>query len=105
MTDGATRLCELVKAHQKDDSGTPYSIYGDFPEENLCWTHNNVALDPTDLYDHYTSRDPAKFWTSGQWMTEKPGGSDVGNTETIAKPVPDDKLMYTLHGIKVRAVR
>lgn len=54
-----------------------------------------------DLYNHLTSRDPAKFWTSGQWMTEKPGGSDVGNTETIARPVPGDKLMYTLHGIKV----
>lgn len=25
-----------------------------------------------------TSRDPEKFWTSGQWMTEKRGGSDVG---------------------------
>ena len=29
-----------------------------------------------------TSRDPAKFWTSGQWMTETTGGSDVGRTET-----------------------
>ena len=25
-----------------------------------------------------TSRDPARFWTSGQWMTEAIGGSDVG---------------------------
>ena len=25
-----------------------------------------------------TSRDPEKFWTSGQWMTERKGGSDVG---------------------------
>jgi acyl-CoA dehydrogenase len=25
-----------------------------------------------------TSRDPAQFWTSGQWMTETTGGSDVG---------------------------
>lgn len=24
------------------------------------------------------SRDPSDFWTSGQWMTERPGGSDVG---------------------------
>ena len=29
-------------------------------------------------YTHLTSRDPAEFWTSGQWMTEKGGGSDVG---------------------------
>ena len=32
-----------------------------------------------------TSRDPARFWTSGQWMTEAQGGSDVGLTETIAR--------------------
>ena len=34
---------------------------------------------------HLTSRDPAQFWTSGQWMTESTGGSDVGLTETTAK--------------------
>jgi acyl-CoA dehydrogenase len=37
-----------------------------------------------------TSRDPERFWTSGQWMTETAGGSDVGGTETIAQPGPDD---------------
>jgi len=36
-------------------------------------------------------------------MTEKPGGSDVGNTETIARPVSEDPLMYRLHGIKASA--
>jgi len=34
---------------------------------------------------HLTSRDPAAFWTSGQWMTETTGGSDVGNSETAAR--------------------
>src|SRR6266852_3565460 len=38
---------------------------------------------------HLTSRDPKEFWTSGQWMTELTGGSDVGQSETIAKPDPD----------------
>lgn len=33
---------------------------------------------------HLTSRDPDQFWTSGQWMTESTGGSDVGQTETKA---------------------
>lgn len=33
---------------------------------------------------HLTSRDPATFWTSGQWMTESTGGSDVGLSETVA---------------------
>lgn len=32
-----------------------------------------------------SSRDPQKAWTSGQWMTELTGGSDVGLTETIAR--------------------
>lgn len=31
-----------------------------------------------------TSRDAATLWTSGQWMTETSGGSDVGGTETRA---------------------
>ncbi|ACY14399.1 acyl-CoA dehydrogenase family protein [Haliangium ochraceum] len=32
-----------------------------------------------------TSRDPAQAWTSGQWMTERTGGSDVGLSETEAR--------------------
>ena len=42
------------------------------------------------------------FITSGQWMTERAGGSDVGRTETLARPVSDDKSGrgYTLHGTK-----
>src|SRR5919197_5698014 len=31
------------------------------------------------------SRDPASAWTSGQWMTERTGGSDVGRSETVAR--------------------
>jgi alkylation response protein AidB-like acyl-CoA dehydrogenase len=34
---------------------------------------------------HLTSRDCRDFWTSGQWMTEATGGSDVGLTETVAR--------------------
>lgn len=34
---------------------------------------------------HLTSRDPEQFWTSGQWMTESTGGSDVGLSETVAR--------------------
>lgn len=32
------------------------------------------------------SRDPDICWTSGQWMTELPGGSDVSQIETVARP-------------------
>lgn len=45
-----------------------------------------------------TSRDPATFWTSGQWMTETAGGSDVSNTSTVARP--DGQGGWTLHGRK-----
>jgi alkylation response protein AidB-like acyl-CoA dehydrogenase len=34
---------------------------------------------------HLTTREPADFWTAGQWMTEITGGSDVGLSETVAK--------------------
>lgn len=38
---------------------------------------------------HLLSRDPASFWTSGQWMTESTGGSDVGTSETVARQDSD----------------
>ena len=37
-----------------------------------------------------TSRDPVRFWTSGQWMTEAIGGSDVGLAETLARSIPGE---------------
>ncbi|HET7464734.1 MAG TPA: acyl-CoA dehydrogenase family protein [Longimicrobium sp.] len=45
-----------------------------------------------------TSRDPATFWTSGQWMTETAGGSDVGNSETVARRGDDGR--WRLYGRK-----
>ncbi|OFX22592.1 MAG: acyl-CoA dehydrogenase [Anaeromyxobacter sp. RBG_16_69_14] len=41
-----------------------------------------------------TSRDPASVWTSGQWMTERTGGSDVGRAETVARRTPDGWRLY-----------
>jgi acyl-CoA dehydrogenase len=45
-----------------------------------------------------TSRDPAAFWTSGQWMTETTGGSDVARTETEARQDADGT--WKLYGRK-----
>lgn len=39
-----------------------------------------------DVYKRLIAREDA--WTSGQWMTERPGGSDVQNSETWAKYAP-----------------
>jgi len=34
---------------------------------------------------HLLTRNAEEFWTSGQWMTELTGGSDVGLSETVAR--------------------
>nr|XP_009944056.1 PREDICTED: isobutyryl-CoA dehydrogenase, mitochondrial-like [Opisthocomus hoazin] len=71
MTDGAAKVIESL--------GTPASL--------------------KSAFDRLTSRDPKKFWTSGQWMTERRGGSDVANgTETVARKQPDGT--YHLYGFK-----
>jgi putative acyl-CoA dehydrogenase len=69
MTDGAARFLE---------------VYGD------------ESTRP--LFGHLTSRDPNRFWTSGQWMTERTGGSDVGTTSTVARHQAGDE--YRLYGSK-----
>lgn len=75
MTDGAARTIEVL---------------------GLRGCLNSILQ---DAYDHLTSRDPKAFWTSGQWMTERKGGSDVANgTETIA--IPQEDGTYKLHGYK-----
>jgi alkylation response protein AidB-like acyl-CoA dehydrogenase len=47
---------------------------------------------------HLLARNPKEFWTSGQWMTEQTGGSDVGLSETIARH--DDEGVWRLYGRK-----
>lgn len=47
---------------------------------------------------HFISRDLHHFWLSGQWMTENAGGSDVGQTETIARQ--DAEGQWRLYGRK-----
>ncbi|KAK7952256.1 Acyl-CoA dehydrogenase [Apiospora aurea] len=71
MQDGAARLLQLQLA------GDQLS-----PIERTVFQN---AL------EHLKSRDPKRGWTSGQWMTERTGGSDVSQTETIAtySPLPD----------------
>lgn len=57
--------------------------------------------DHGDTFRNLTSRDPDLFWTSGQWMTEKRGGSDVaGGTETLAVADPNQENQYRLYGYK-----
>jgi alkylation response protein AidB-like acyl-CoA dehydrogenase len=57
-----------------------------------------LALENAELIaralPHLTSRDPATFWTSGQWMTERTGGSDVGLSQTVARKTPEGWRLY-----------
>jgi putative acyl-CoA dehydrogenase len=71
MTDGAARLLE---------------VYGD--------------EDTRPIFDRLTSRDPDRFWTSGQWMTERTGGSDVSGTISVARPSETADGCYRLYGDK-----
>lgn len=52
------------------------------------------------------SRDPSQAWISGQWMTERIGGSDVSRTETIARKADDAQLHCDaeIHSSRVDAV-
>jgi acyl-CoA dehydrogenase len=60
-------------------------------------TMKNEALVERAL-PRLTSRDPKTAWTSGQWMTERTGGSDVAIAETIARHEAGD--VYRLYGTK-----
>jgi alkylation response protein AidB-like acyl-CoA dehydrogenase len=57
-----------------------------------------LDLGNKDLIDRavprLTSRDPSVMWTSGQWMTERTGGSDVGLSETVARQVGGEWRLY-----------
>lgn len=59
------------------------------PSHNLVGTSSDVVtvyvktlgVDEAytdEAYNRLTTRQPERFWTSGQWMTERQGGSDVG---------------------------
>ncbi|KAK0635791.1 hypothetical protein B0T17DRAFT_587167 [Bombardia bombarda] len=73
MQDGAARLLQRHLSKPPQQSG------------NMDPTQRRVLQ---NAFDHLTSRDPATAWTSGQWMTERVGGSDVSQTETVATYAP-----------------
>ncbi|KAK6864999.1 hypothetical protein PG990_005565 [Apiospora arundinis] len=82
MQDGAARLLQLQLASDQLS-----------PLERTVFQN---------AFDHLNSRDPKRGWTSGQWMTERTGGSDVSKTETIATylPIPEgESLCDPIEGI------
>jgi acyl-CoA dehydrogenase len=43
------------------------------------------GVEDLEIVAKLTSRDPAVAWTSGQWMTETTGGSDLSQTASVAR--------------------
>ena len=64
-------------------------------------TRTLLNLGPDDLVDdvvpHLTSRDSETFWTSGQWRTERAGGSDLSQIETTARRDADGTWRLSGH--------
>ena len=69
--------------HPSSDVYTCPLAMTDGAARTLLTSGNQTLID--EAVPHLTSRDPERFWTSGQWMTESTGGSDVGRSETIAR--------------------
>jgi acyl-CoA dehydrogenase len=51
--------------------------------------------DESGVVSRLTTRDANEAWTSGQWMTETAGGSDVGRTGTTARRDADGSWRLT----------
>lgn len=59
----------------------------------------SLGMPVREAFVRLTSRDEQQFWTSGQWMTERRGGSDVSTgTETVARRQQDG--WFKLYGFK-----
>ncbi|KAI5810381.1 hypothetical protein BZA77DRAFT_171499 [Pyronema omphalodes] len=85
MTDGAARLLSRHLAPPK----TPPSVNLPTPAEAAHRQEQETARRVFKrAYHRLISRHPSVRWTSGQWMTERPGGSDVSRSETTAVHEP-----------------
>jgi alkylation response protein AidB-like acyl-CoA dehydrogenase len=85
MTDGAARLLSRHLA----PPNTPPSVNLPTPAETARRQEQETARRVFKrAYHRLISRHPSVRWTSGQWMTERPGGSDVSRSETTAVHEP-----------------
>jgi len=94
-----SRLHQFALVHLFAPSTDLYSCplaMTDGAARTLLASGNNSLI--LDAVPHLTSRNPEHFWTSGQWMTELAGGSDVSRSETIARK--DTKGGWRLYGRK-----
>jgi alkylation response protein AidB-like acyl-CoA dehydrogenase len=82
--------------HPSSDVYTCPLAMTDGAARTLVESKNRVLI--ARALPHLTSRDPQSFWTSGQWMTEATGGSDVGTSLTTARR--DAEGRWRLYGKK-----
>ncbi len=89
------RVHQMAMVHLLEPSMDVYSCPLAMSDGAVCAL---LDLAPASLVEravpHLTSRDPALAWTSGQWMTERTGGSDVSGTETVARRDGDGFRLY-----------
>jgi acyl-CoA dehydrogenase len=93
------RLCQFARVylfHPVTDVYTCPLAMTDGAARALLEAGNSALIERA--VSHLTSRDPATFWTSGQWMTEATGGSDVGRSESTAELSGDGR--WRLYGKK-----
>ncbi|HEX2252680.1 MAG TPA: acyl-CoA dehydrogenase family protein, partial [Thermoanaerobaculia bacterium] len=96
-----SRIHQLALAYLFTASSDIYSCplaMTDGAARTLLASGNRELIDRA--VPHLTSRDPQRFWTSGQWMTETTGGSDVGRSETVARRDGGDGDLWRLDGRK-----
>ena len=94
----AARIVQMALVHLYNPSSATYSCPVSMTDAAVRVLLDHAPVEVRDrVVPRLTSRAP-DAWTSGQWMTEKPGGSDVGRTETVARPLPDGG--YALTGVK-----
>jgi acyl-CoA dehydrogenase len=82
--------------HPSSDVYTCPLAMTDGAARTLCGSNNARLIERA--VPRLTSRDPARAWTSGQWMTESTGGSDVGASLTRAER--DEQGQWRLYGKK-----
>jgi len=59
---------------------------------------HGTTAEESAVVERLTTRDVTRAWTSGQWMTEMTGGSDISRTQTIARRDSDGN--WRLYGTK-----
>ena len=93
-----SRIHQMALAYLLEPSSHVYSCplaMTDGAAKTLSVSGNRELADRA--LPRLTSRDPSRAWTSGQWMTERTGGSDVGLSETVARRADG---VWRLHGTK-----